>query len=221
MPFFGRPWSLVPACAALVLALALRPDVAAAAQDQTIACGWCESGAISVIDLRTSGTDVLTVDPAGNGESLEDIGATLRVRVMCSNGSTDPSKFTPAVGFSRGDIVLYNPALCICTPLMAASDTDAEGWTEFKGTFRVGGCAEKVSVFAEGLYLGDVALRINSPDTGYASPCAVDGSDLSVFARHLGKPALYDFCFDYNNDGAIDASDLALFGLALGTSRCR
>jgi hypothetical protein len=67
----------------------------------------------------------------------------------------------------------------------------------------------------------DGSLRINSPDAGVTSPCAVDLSDLSALAERMGYPSLYDFCFDYNDDGAIDAGDLALFASALGVAPCR
>lgn len=209
-----RRWSWIPALAILAAALA------APAAAQTTACAWCEAGPLADIDLVNPGSSVLTVNPAGTGERLEDLGITLRARIQCSNGSANSADFTPAAGVPPEEIVLYSPSLCWCIPLMATQVTDAQGWTEFTGTFRAGGCTEQVGLYATGVFLGFVQLRINSPDSGTASPCAVDASDIGALSERLGVPARYDFCFDYNDDGAIDAGDLALFATALGAVSC-
>ena len=67
----------------------------------------------------------------------------------------------------------------------------------------------------DALHIGPIPIHVNSPDTGTASPCVVDQSDLAAFAARLGKPALYSICFDYDESGSIDASDFAFFAAAL------
>lgn len=156
--------------------------------------------------------DVLTVAPDGSGETLEEVGITLRVRIIC-NVFGD---ITPITQLPRQEIVLYSTTIGVCTPLYAARATDDDGWTEFTGTFHVGGCADELMLFADGLLVANVPIRLNSPDTWSASPLGVDGADLVALARHLGNPSAYSICFDYNEDGAVDAGDLAYFATALG-----
>ena len=92
-------------------------------------------------DRRFQGTyrpgepyDVLTVLPNGGGETLAEVGITLRVRFVCN----EPGNVTPIVGLPWQEIVLYSPTIGSCTWMYAARSTDANGWTEFVGTFRAG-----------------------------------------------------------------------------------
>lgn len=185
-------------------------------------CFWqCNPGA--ELDLRFERTftgsyrygepyDVLTIDPAGTGETLADIGVTLRVRVYCDCWGQDMG---PIAGLPATGIALYSNSLCGCPFLTAAAPTDSGGWTEFQGTMRGGGCAEQLGLFVDGVYAGVVHIRINSPDTGTASPCQVDASDLSPLSARLGVPASYSICYDYNEDGAVDSGDLSYFASSL------
>jgi hypothetical protein len=97
----------------------------------------------------------------------------------------------------------------------ADSQTDASGCTSFSGTILGGGCVNSLSVYAQGVFLATIPVRINSPDHVPASPCFVDASDMSGLAGHLGNPGAYSICFDYNEDGIIDASEIAYFAYAL------
>ena len=199
----------------ITFSVALVPaSVAQAAEPVTpppgIQCSYCETGIpLGEFVLESSGPAVLTVDPSGAGETLEQEGIRLRVRIGCDG--------VPAAGAPGAEIVLWNPSLAWCTtPFMAAQATDADGWTEFTGTIRAGGCAERLILFADGIRMAEIPLRINSPDTGTASPGAVDAGDLPALAERIGEPARYSFCFDYNEDGAIDAGDVARFAQSLG-----
>jgi hypothetical protein len=160
--------------------------------------------------------DVLTIAPNGSGETLAQIGVRLRVQIVCSCEAIGPIAGIPAA-----EMVLYGTGMCSCPAGSAADhDTDADGWTEFSGTILGGGCAPSVILFVDGVATQSIPLKINSPDTRDASPCGVDSSDLSALAERLGRPQQYGICFDFNEDGAIDAGDLSYFATVLGSS-CR
>ena len=155
---------------------------------------------------------VLTVRPDGNGDTLESLGISIGLRLEC--GAYDPPLFVCDV--PAAEMVLFSPSLCFCEPWHADAPSDALGRVSFSGTPRAGGCARSIAVLVDGVAVAWIPLRVNSPDTGTASACNVDQSDLPALAAKLGRPALYDFCFDYNDDGAIDAGDIAAFAQALG-----
>jgi hypothetical protein len=154
--------------------------------------------------------DVLTIDPAGRGETLEGLGISLGFRFTCSCAGY------PLEGIPADAIVLYSHELCLCVPWTAARPTDADGRTEFHGTIRGGGCATSLDLYVDGVYMATAPIKTNSPDTRAASPCFVDNSDLMALAARMGRPSRYGICFDYNEDGAVDSSDLAFFAAALG-----
>jgi hypothetical protein len=157
--------------------------------------------------------DVLTILPDGSGETLAQAGIRLRVRLCCSLAGDCQD---PLAGVPAEEIVLWSAGLCSGTPMHADSPTDSNGWTEFSGTIAAGGCASSLTLYVEGVAAAaPIPIRINSPDTGSASACLVAQSDLAAFAAHLGNPALYSICFDYNESGVIDASDFAFFAAAL------
>jgi hypothetical protein len=211
---------------ALLALLALGLVAARAAHAQSGSCSWDipEVGPCAEVDLqferRFTGTyrpgepyDVLTILPDGSGETLSQIGIRLRLRIRCCYFDRP---LDPVAGFPAEEIVLYDTHLCIAMPMHADRPTDADGYTEFTGTMAGGGCAESLMLYLDGSYAGTIPIRINSPDTGSASACLVDQSDLAAFAARLGNPAQYSICFDYNESGTIDASDLAFFAAALG-----
>ena len=158
--------------------------------------------------------DVLTIDPAGAGDTLEDVGISLRVRLTCACIGY------PLEGIPAQAIILFPTEfpseLCLCSPWTAVRATDADGRTEFHGTLRGGGCVTALDLFADGIYVARVPIKTNSPDTRTASACFVDSSDLVALAARIGRPSRYTICFDYNEDGAVDSSDLAYFAAATG-----
>lgn len=125
--------------------------------------------------------DMLTIDPAGTGETLQDAGISLRVRLWCNCGGND---LGPIAGLPPEDVVLWNSGLC--EPLHPSGPTDADGWTEFHGTLPGGGCRDALYLLVDGMAAGTVPLRTNSPDALPASPGGVDASDLSFFTASLG-----------------------------------
>ena len=155
----------------------------------------------------------LTIDPTGMGETLAEVGITIQVQVVRTflGGPLYPMPNVPP-----SELILFDSDLCFCAPFQAARPTDANGDTEFTGTIRGGGCVESLDLYVDGVWSGQIPIRVNSVDTGN---CSVDASDLVHLARRLGRPELYDFCFDYNDSGGIDAGDLAFFASHLGT-RC-
>lgn len=166
-----------------------------------------------VVDFSQS-KDRVTIAPQG-GESLADAGISIDLMLR----SCDDRGIA---GIPRQEIVLYNPALCLC-PGGAIADvpTDLEGRTRFTGTIRGGGCVESLSIYFSGFFIGTVPVKTNSPDTGGAGfMCTVDASDLSEFATHLGIPAAYSICFDFNESGppTIEAGDLSMFASVLGST---
>jgi hypothetical protein len=184
------------------------------------ASGWGDCGPCNELQFNphllysNPAGGVLTVRPDGNGDTLESLGITLDVQLECDTHV--PSLFM--CGVPAADMVLYNAALCFCEPWHAAAASDAAGMVHFSGTPRAGGCARSITIFVDGVVAGTIPLRINSPDTGTASACAVDQSDLPALAAKLGRPEVYDYCFDYNDDGATDAGDIAAFAQAVGTA---
>ena len=69
--------------------------------------------------------------------------------------------------------------------------------------------------------MGTLPIKINSTDSGQASPCYTDAGDHAALARKLGNPAEWDLRFDYNESGVpVDAGDLAYIASALGAA-CR
>jgi hypothetical protein len=159
--------------------------------------------------------NVVTIAPGGNGETFAAMGIMIDVFVRgCAN--------QPIPGIPRQDILLVNSNLCICPGGNVADHaTDLDGRTSFSGTLAAGGCVPSLTVFVDGVGVATLAVRTNSPDALPASPCAVDASDFSaVVSRrgsHVGEDN-YTICHDYNEDGYIDASDLAFFASRLGTS---
>jgi len=153
--------------------------------------------------------DVLTIDPAGTGDTFDAAGIHLRVRLYCQFSEQ------PVVGEVA---VLFSSHLLGSMYFTASMPTDSEGWTEFHGTMRGGGCAPGLSLFVAGCGVMTFPIKVNSPDTALASPCAVDAGDLSALAARLGIPANYSICSDFNEDGAVDAGDLSAFAAVLGSA---
>ncbi len=158
--------------------------------------------------------NVLTILPDGTGETLSQAGIHLRVRLWCSFMGTPQQ---PIQGMPADQMILWASGLCVGTPLQADHATDADGYTEFSGTMAGGGCASSLTMFVYGLAVSPpIPILVNSPDTGGATPCALDASDLSALAARLGVPSRYSICSDFDESGVIDASDLSFFAAALG-----
>ena len=164
--------------------------------------------------------DYITINPAGTGETFEDMGITLRIRLLCVSTGTPLDQGQPIVGLPPDQIVLFSRSLCTCDWINPDRETDTDGWTEFSGTIAGGGCAEGLDLFVEGVFVDTIPVNINSTDVGITSPCHTDASDLVELAAKLGVPEEWSICFDYNESGppTIGASDLAFFASILGAN---
>jgi len=157
--------------------------------------------------------DILTITPSGSGETLEDVGITLRMRLYCDCGDGETSTLA---NLPADEIVLL--ASTACAWMHPSGPTDAAGWTEFHGTLRGGGCVQSLTLFVAGTGTATIPIKLNSPDTIFASPGAVDAGDLSALVARLGIPTNYSICSDFNEDGAVDAGDLSAFAAVLGSA---
>lgn len=154
--------------------------------------------------------DILTIGPDGGIETLASNGIRIDVYARTCAGA-------PLAGLPRQEIVLFNSALCFCPGgNFADADTDVNGHTTFTGALRAGGCAENLTVFVSGVAVATLPVRTNSPDQVPASPCEVDASDLSGLAAHRGSTT--SICFDWNEDGITDSSDIAYFATLRGSA---
>lgn len=160
-------------------------------------------------DYRTGEPrDVVTVGPNGGIETLASNGITIHVYLRNCAG-------LPVIGVPRQEVVLFNSGLCICPGgNIADADTDVNGHTTFTGSLNAGGCVSNISVFADGIFLAMLPVRFNSPDAVPASPCMVDASDLSGLVANRGSTNAP--CFDWNEDGIVDSSDIAYFATLRG-----
>lgn len=160
--------------------------------------------------------DVVTIAPDGSGETFEEMGITIRLRFTC------PTTGWPIVGVPADVVQIWSNTLCLCEAVHPAGPSDADGWTEFTGSIAGGGCADQLDVFAAGIYMATLPIKVNSTDTALASACATDASDLAEFATKFGTPGAWDICFDYDESGPpIDAADLAFFASVLGAACTR
>jgi len=160
--------------------------------------------------------DYVTIAADGQGETFAESGISITLFLRTSDGRN-------CVGIPAQEIQLYSPDLCICPGgSIADRPTDLNGMTSFSGTIAGGGCTEMLSIYFNGVRIGTTGVKINSTDTGLASPCATDAGDFSALAARLGRPEQWSICFDYNESGppTIDAGDLSYFAAVLGAG-CR
>jgi hypothetical protein len=174
----------------------------------------CPDSSYCTVTFTNPAKNRVTIAPNGAGETFAGTGITIRVFLKNCNGA-------PLVGVPAQEILIFNSGLCICPGgNIADAATDANGSTTFTGTIRGGGCAEFLTVFADGVAVCTLNnVKTNSPDEVPASPCFVDAADLSAFSAHFGvTPSQpYSLCYDYNESGPpIDASDLSFFASLLG-----
>jgi hypothetical protein len=162
--------------------------------------------------------DYVTIAPNGLGETFvnasgqNNVADDIEIKVYLKNCNGDP-----LVGVPAQEIVLFNSGLCIC-PGGNISDagTDINGMATFTGTIAGGGCVQGLDVYADGVPIGSIAVNINSTDTGLASPCFTDSSDLTAFATKIG--GAHDICFDYNESGFVDSGDVSYFATVIGAA---
>lgn len=130
----------------------------------------------------------------------------------------------PIQGIPEADWWIHgcNSDLCICADGFSANTpTDVNGYTEFSGRIKGGGCADEVYLSCQGkpimlspdcVVYDCVEVETKSPDLVNAD-CLVDLSDFTAFAVAYGPGGTYDSCADYNDDGIINLSDFTYFAI--------
>lgn len=170
----------------------------------------CADSSYCQVTFTNASKDRITISPNGNGDTFTSTGITIRVFLRNCNGA-------PLVGVPAQEVVLFNSGLCICPGgNVADAATDLTGMTTFSGSIRGGGCANSLTVFADGIAICTTTVKTNSWDALPASPCFVDAGDLPPLASKLGVPGNYTICSDWNEDGFIDAAEIASFAAQLG-----
>jgi len=193
----------------LFIALLLTPGAVARA-------GWPDYAPSEII--VTPGAFVMT--PSGSGESLQDQGVAIELWLRDYIRGV-------LVDFPRQDLWLETPSVVGLTwcsgGRIADSNTDAEGHTSFRRALAGGGWSEAgLTVYAAGEAIaqtpfgGDTLmdLRVNSPDIN--GDLVVDLSDIALFGNDLVS---YHFRADYDHDGQVNLTDIALFAGWIG-DRC-
>jgi hypothetical protein len=191
----------------------------------------CPDSSYATVQYATA-KDRVTISPGLNGETFPQNGITVKVYLKNCNGA-------PLAGVPREEVVLFSNVLHICTGgNVADAATDLNGAATFTGSIRGGGCANSLTVLADGITINQrivpglvppaslTPLKTNSQDALPSSPGFVDAGDLAALAGKLGCPGPncppmgggYNICSDWNEDGFIDAGDVASFAQQLGTS---
>jgi hypothetical protein len=149
--------------------------------------------------------DVVTITPGPDGETLAENGITIRAYLRDCEGR-------PMVGVPADSVFLSNTYLCSCYPGGTSADgpTDSLGCATFTGTLRGGGCWDELYLGVGCTIVAEVPVKTNSPDITFVQPCHVglDESSNFGFNVYLGR---YTICYDFNEDGSLDAADYAQF----------
>jgi hypothetical protein len=211
--------------ALVVVATALRCWQVAGVDTTAIA----SSNGIDGCETRayTAGTDCWLVCPLGDGDRLDENGATITIVVKDGVG-------TPVPGIPAADVWLVgcSDGLVLCgggNGIVADSATNVDGRTTMSGAMSAGGCdLLGVSVSVQGVTVTDSLCNILCLEIPAVSPDntgpggVIDGvvelADFSQFGLIYNKPADYDACWDFNCDTLVDLVDFSYFGLHWGHS---
>jgi hypothetical protein len=172
------------------------------------------------VQFAVPSQDRLTISPNGAGETFAANGMTIKVYLKNGAGA-------PLAGVAATEIILHSSALCICPGgNIADAATDLNGATSFSGTLAASGCANSLNCFADGISIPRRAnpslvppatlgaVKTNSQDS--QPDCFTDASDVPALAGKLGTVG--DPCFDWNEDGATDQSEVSSFAQVLGAA---
>jgi hypothetical protein len=172
----------------------------------------CPDSSYVIVDFacRFTGTyrtgepkDVVTIAPGPDGETLAENGITIRAYLRDCQGR-------PMVGVPADSVYLSNTYLCACFSGGTAADgpTDSLGCTKFTGRVRGGGCWNELYLVVGCTIVAEVPVKTNSPDITFAQPCLVGLDESTNFRQHVIW-GIYSICFDFNEDGSLDAADYA------------
>jgi hypothetical protein len=166
---------------------------------------------------QVPGAGRLLICPAGDGQTLAEIGSVVQVQILDSFG--DPIPMVPATDIWL-DGCYSGLALCFGSGSSRADHiTDANGRTTISGTIQAGGCDNSLIVWVQGVRLVSgplcavpecLTVTVRSPD--FTEDLLVDLLDLTRFSFSYHQPN-FEPCHDITFDGAVDLMDLTLFAL--------
>jgi hypothetical protein len=179
------------------------------------------------VTSSSAGANCWLVCPMGDGDRLDEVGATISVRVTTLGT-------TPVPGIPASDIWLEGCGLqlVLCGgsgAIDADSATNADGRTTLSGTLAASGCAPSgLVILVQGVLALDTLdnCNIDCLDIPTLSPdISVDGGvvdgivelvDFAAFGTHFntegGVDADYDACCDYDCDNYVELVDFSIFG---------
>jgi hypothetical protein len=168
--------------------------------------------------LSHDGPVTMTVCPAGDGQSLAEVGSIATVTVLDPVGNPVADLPVSEMALSEAwgpDALLHYCATSAREGFAADAPTDATGTTTFSGTLAAGGWSDlgltaklwcgELTVIAETLISIDV--RITSPDLN--ADGRVNLNDFAIFGEAYGTT---DWTCDFTHDGTVSLPDFAAFG---------
>ncbi len=171
----------------------------------------------------------VSICPAGDFEPIREGcgGSADYIWIEARDASNNPIPGIPWTDYwlNACDV---NKALCLCaSPIVADSLTGANGKTTFSGRIAGGGCAltggiwiaiqgkiikEKPCPSPNPLCLNVAIKSADITGAGSKPDCAVNLADLIPFAAAFNKPAQFNGCVDFNDDGLVNLIDFSALG---------
>jgi hypothetical protein len=160
-----------------------------------------------------AGSGTLLITPAGNGNTIGGIGATVTVTVVDGTG-------TPIAGYPFQDIYLDDAGtaeISLCQGGSTADgNTNAAGVTTISGGISGGGFTQSgLQVHLAGVAIG-LALGINAVSPDNNGDLLVNLADFGNFGSDFGSG--YAFRSDYDSNLVTNLGDFGTFGTAFDTS---
>jgi hypothetical protein len=163
----------------------------------------------------TAGAACWLIDPVGQGDRLDAIGAVISIVAKDNLGNGIPDILLSDVWIIGG-----TDAICLCggsSSSNADSATNADGETTISGRLRGGGFDTGVQIVIQSTILTQVGgaplvLPITAVSPDIDCDLAVDSPDFTVFGiNYTSPPKAYLPGLDYNCDGEVELIDFTLF----------
>jgi hypothetical protein len=150
-----------------------------------------------------AGSGTLLITPAGAGNTLGGIGATVTVTVLDATG-------TPIAGYPFQDVFLDDSGtseISLCQGGSVADfNTNASGVTTISGAIAGGGWTQNgLQVYLAGVAIGG-ALPINANSCDINGDLVVNLGDIGDFSADFSGP--YNFRSDFQFDGVVNLGDI-------------
>lgn len=173
------------------------------------------SAQLSTWSIDGGAPAVLFVTPGGNGNTLAEVGQTLRVTWIDDGGFPIGGVAAEDMGATlRGDGTM-------CSDFVADGPSNANGEAVYSGGFAGGGWSQDgldmwctPGDLTISFLLEDVPIWFNSPDIDGTR--RVDLADVALFAQDF--TGAYHFRSDFQYDGVLDLADVGRMALHLGES---